>query len=164
MSTTSEPLHSQTSATDQKFTFTQGPELGITVDQNKASFGVTRVENTSYNIECDDRGSILIVDTDAAGGNVTLTVQNDYPDPNGREKRFGVTIVRTGANNVQLEAEAEDTDESEPSVDIVGQGGSTPWLTNGGYDKAELDAIGVDSSTGNKEALVTGDVQSSEPA
>lgn len=165
MSTNSDPIHSQTSATDQKFTFTQGDKLGITVDQNRASFGVTRVESTSYNIKCDDRGSILIVDTDAAGGDVTLTVQNDYPDPNGRRKRFGVTVVRTGANDVQITAEGSKTDEDEPTVEIVGEPASDPfWLTNGGYDEADLDALGVNPSSGNKEVLVSGEIQNSQPA
>lgn len=158
MSTTSSPLHGNTSSTDQKFTFEQSEQLGITVTQNKPSFGVNRVESTSYNIECDDRGSILLVDTDAAGGDVTLTVQNDYPDPNGREKRFGVTIVRTGANAVSIEAEAEDTDENEPSVAVVGQGVDPKSMTTDGYDKVELDALGVNPDSGDKEVLVTGDL------
>jgi len=164
MSTNSSPIHGNSATTDQKFSFSQSPELGITVDQNRASYGVTRVESTSYNVACSDVGSILLVDTDAAGGNVTLTIQNDYPDPNGREKRFEVKVVRIGSNDVQLEAEGSKTDQDEPAVAVVGQGGSSPYIEDGGYNEARVEAIGVNESTGDKEVLVNGDVQSAQPA
>ena len=158
MSTTTSPLHGNTSTTDQKFTFTQTERLGITVEQNRPSFGVTRVTSQTYNVKCDDRGSILLVDTDAAGGDVDIVFQNDYPDPNGREKRFGVqVVVEDTTNATNFIAESADTDEDEPSVTVVGQGTSVAAAADN-YSEVEVEHLGETPDGANKEVLITGDL------
>lgn len=158
MSTTSEPLHGNTSTTDQKFTFTQGEELGITVTQNRPSFGVTRVTSQEFTVQCQDVGSLILVDTAAAGGDVDIIFQNDYPDPNGRKKRFGVQVVVEDTTNVtNFIAETEDTDEDAPSVSVVGQGTSVAAAADA-YSEVEVEHLGETPDGSVKEVLLTGDL------